>query len=61
MCKLYDYLTNLYGVKCVTFLSFLYFLSDNEFGEVKPTPVLKSNHQGELAFVAEKATLNCLE
>lgn len=28
------------------------FLSDNnEFGEVKPTPVLKSNPQGELAFL----------
>jgi hypothetical protein len=27
--------------------SFVVFSDKNEFGEVKPTPVLKNNHQGE--------------
>lgn len=53
-----DYLTT-YGDKCVTFFYvFIFFSDNNEFGEVKPTPVLKSNPQGELAFFLLKVLLS---
>lgn len=42
------YFDNLFSTFELTNLSCLLFPENNEFGEVKPTPVLKNNHQGKL-------------